>query len=75
MGTAGLKPVGQIDHLFDGLEVSREENDPPGLYFLMNEARSGVIDVPTNPTMNSCPIFSRKVMRCCSNVREPRKNY
>jgi len=46
MGAAGLQAVGQVDHLLDGFKISREENNPPGLYSLMNEARSGVNDVP-----------------------------
>jgi hypothetical protein len=30
---------------------------------LMNEATSGDTDVPRNPTMKSCPIFSREVKK------------
>src|ERR1044072_6496231 len=34
---------------------------PPGLYSLRKAERSGVTLVPRNPTMKSCPIFSRDV--------------
>jgi hypothetical protein len=34
MGAAGLQAVGQVDHLFDGLEIPGEENDTARPVFL-----------------------------------------
>ena len=62
MGATGLQIVGQIDHLLDGFQIPRKQNDTARLVLFDERGQIGRHRRAKKPDHESCPIFSREVI-------------